>query len=50
LQINHLLVYHWVDDGKSYGPVLGGGKIAFRQMAPLVAEYANLEVTEVQQR
>jgi len=42
--INHLQVFHWVDDGESYGPVLGGGKIGFRQMAPLIAEYADLKV------
>jgi hypothetical protein len=31
-------------DGKSHGPLLGGGKIGFRQMAPLIAEYANFRV------
>lgn len=39
-----LEVLHWRDDGKTYGPVLGGGRIGFRQMAPLIAEYANLRV------
>ena len=29
------------------GPFLQGGKIGFRQMAPLIAEYANLEVHSV---
>lgn len=42
--INELPILHWVDDGQSYGPVLGGGRIGFRQMAPLVGEYANLKV------
>jgi hypothetical protein len=42
--IDDLLIYDWLDDGVQYGPVLGEGYIGFRQMAPLVAEYANLEV------
>ena len=40
--INDLPIFTWIDDGKTYGPPLAGGKIGFRQMAPLVAEYANL--------
>jgi hypothetical protein len=39
-----LLVLDWVDDGRSHGPVLDSGKIAFRQMTPMIAEYANLAV------
>ncbi len=42
--IDDLLLFHYIDDGESYGPVLGGGKIGFRQMAPMIAEYDNLEV------
>ncbi|MCK4591294.1 MAG: DUF1961 family protein [Candidatus Latescibacteria bacterium] len=42
--INNLQIFRWEDDGESYGPVLGGGRIGFRQMAPLIAEYANLTV------
>jgi hypothetical protein len=42
--INELPIFQWKDDGLKYGPVLGGGKIGFRQMAPLIAEYANLTV------
>lgn len=42
--INDLPILEWHDDGKTYGPVLGEGKIGFRQMAPLRAEYANLRV------
>ncbi|MXZ23173.1 MAG: DUF1961 family protein, partial [Caldilineaceae bacterium SB0665_bin_25] len=42
--INELPIFSWRDDGVSYGPVLGGGKIGLRQMAPLVGEYANLVV------
>jgi hypothetical protein len=44
LSVNELTVLRWHDDGVAYGPVLGGGKIGFRQMAPLIAEYANLRV------
>jgi hypothetical protein len=46
--INDLPIFDWTDDGRSYGPVLGRGKIGFRQMAPLIAEYANLEVRTVE--
>jgi hypothetical protein len=43
-----LPIFDWKDDGVSYGPVLAGGKIGFRQMAPLIAEYANLTVRRVE--
>ena len=42
-----LTLFHWIDDGKQYGPVLGGGKIGFRQMTPMIAEYANLQLHAV---
>ncbi len=42
--INQLLIFNWQDDGHTYGPLLGEGKIGFRQMAPLIAEYADLKV------
>ena len=45
--INDLAIFQWVDDGESCGPLLGGGKIGFRQMAPTIAEYGNLTVHEV---
>jgi hypothetical protein len=45
--INELPIFQWSDDGTTYGPILSGGKIGFRQMAPLIAEYANLTVQEV---
>ncbi len=45
--INDVLLFHWVDDGSSYGPILKDGKIGFRQMAGLIAEYANLQVHAV---
>ncbi|KAH8651085.1 hypothetical protein BX600DRAFT_473059 [Xylariales sp. PMI_506] len=46
--INDLLLWSWTDsnDG-STGPVVGGGRIGFRQMSPLVARYRNLEVWEL---
>lgn len=42
--INGLPVLHWVDDGSSFGPLLGAGRLGFRQMAPLIAEYSDLVV------
>jgi hypothetical protein len=45
--INDLPIFHFEDDGQTYGPILSGGKIGFRQMAPLIAEYANLKVYSV---
>lgn len=42
--INGLPVMEWEDDGETYGPLLGGGKLGFRQMAPFIGEYANLAV------
>lgn len=42
-----LVLFHWVDDGQSYGPVLAGGRIGFRQMTPMIGEYANLTVRRV---
>jgi hypothetical protein len=42
--INDLEIFKWKDDGSTFGPLLEGGKIGFRQMAPLVAEYSNLKV------
>jgi len=46
--VNDLTVLHWEDDGVTYGPRLDGGVLGFRQMAPLVAEYANLVVRSAQ--
>lgn len=41
---NEVLLFRFCDDGQTWGPLLGGGKIGFRQLAPLVAEYADLRV------
>ncbi|WJH34380.1 YesU family protein [Paenibacillus sp. CC-CFT747] len=40
--VNGLVLFTWEDDGHTYGPLLAGGKIGFRQMAPLIAEYSEL--------
>lgn len=45
--VNELEVFRFEDDGETYGPLLKGGKIGFRQLAPLVAEYGNLKVYEI---
>ena len=42
--INDLPIFSWHDDG-AISPVLGGGHVGLRQMAPLVAEYRNFSVT-----
>ena len=44
----NITIFSWEDDGNSYGPVLGKGKIGFRQMTPLIAEYSNLVVRKVE--
>lgn len=48
--IDGLELFSWVDPGDEYGPVLGHGHLGFRQMAPLMAEYANLKVEAIQER
>lgn len=45
--INDLPIFSFSDDGKTYGPVLGEGKIGFRQMSPMIGEYSNLKVYEI---
>ena len=45
--VNGLVLYDWVDDGRTYGPVLGDGYVGFRQMAPMIADYSNLTVRQV---
>ncbi|TMR22187.1 DUF1961 family protein [Nonomuraea turkmeniaca] len=42
--INDLVSFRWADDGSIGGSALAGGKIGFRQMAPLIGEYGNLRV------
>ncbi len=45
--IKDVMSFCWHDDGETYGPVLTDGKIGFRQMAPLIAEYSNLTVRKI---
>jgi hypothetical protein len=42
--VNELEIFNFTDDGKAYGPLLFGGKIGFRQLAPFIGEYNNLKV------
>lgn len=44
--VDGLALWRWTDDGTT-GPLVGGGRIGFRQMAPLVACYRNLEVHDL---
>ena len=37
-------LYRIHDDGTRYGPLLGGGCIGLRQLAPMIGEYADLRV------
>ncbi len=45
--INELCIFTYRDYGKTYGETLKKGKIGFRQLAPLTAEYRNLKVYEL---
>ncbi len=45
MSINDLQIFEYYDDGMTYGDILTGGSIGFRQLAPMVAEYRNLRVT-----
>lgn len=45
--VNDLCVFVYEDDGVTYGELLKGGKIGFRQLAPLTAHYRNLRVYEL---
>ena len=45
--VNGLEVFSYCDDGETYGPLLGGGKIGFRQLAPMIGEYKDLKVYEL---
>ena len=39
-----LKLFEYLDDGVTFGPRLDSGRIGFRQLAPLIAEYADLSV------
>lgn len=45
--INEMEVLHYIDDGETAGPLLGGGKIGFRALAPTIALYRNLKVYDI---
>jgi len=49
VSVDGLEVLHWVDDGETYGSILEGGHVGFRQMAPMTGEYANLTVHAVEE-
>lgn len=42
--VENVEVFCYVDDGETYGQFLSGGKIGFRQLAPMIGEYADLKV------
>lgn len=48
-EVEGLSCWTWIDRGE-HGPVLGGGHLGFRQMAPLIAEYHDLRVERVRVR
>ena len=45
LGVDGRCVIDWHDDGQRYGPILGSGKFALRQMKWTVAEYCNLRIS-----
>lgn len=45
--VEGLAIFTFEDDANTYGPLLSGGKIGFRQLAPMVGEYGNLRVYEL---
>lgn len=47
LRINELTIFEWYDDGSVGRPPMSGGYLGFRQMAPMIADYADLHVREV---
>ncbi|WP_269540852.1 DUF1961 family protein [Cerasicoccus fimbriatus] len=47
--VDALECFRWTDPGDAFGPVLGGGKIGFRQMTPLIAEYWDLKVHQLKE-
>ena len=47
--VNGLEVLHFEDDGETYGPLLRGGRIGIRQLAPMIGAYSDLRVWSVKQ-
>lgn len=46
-KINGLQILHYVDDGITYGMKLKEGRIGFRQLAPMIAEYSDLKIYKI---
>ena len=44
--VDGLEVLTFTDDGESWGPLLGSGKIGLRQLAPMIGEYSCWKVYE----
>jgi hypothetical protein len=44
--INELLLFTWEDD-EAHGPALTEGRMGFRQMAPLIGDYADFRVWDL---
>ena len=42
--VNSLEVLRFHDDGVRFGPLLGGGCVGLRQLAPMIGEYRNLRI------
>jgi hypothetical protein len=45
--VNELEIFRFKDEGVDYGPLLSGGKIGFRQLAPMIGEYSELKVYQI---
>jgi len=45
--IEKILSFFYYDDGVTHGPLLSGGRVGFRQMSPMIGEYANLTVRTI---
>ena len=45
--INDLEIFSFKDDNPEYGKPIEGGKIGFRQLAPMIAEYKDLRVYSI---
>ena len=45
--VDNRVIIDFVDDGKRYGPVHGGGKIGLRQMQWMIARYRDFCVREL---
>ncbi len=42
--VNDLEVLVFRDDGETYGPLLGGGRVGFRQLAPMIGAWSDLQI------